>query len=137
MQDDPARLFALAASGPPEPDWHGFERSVRAAIEDQDRRAGWPARWLDSGLFAPKRLAASLAMGAAVLALAVVAVWQPLRGPSPEETVVIDLPPVAEAPLPAPVESVASPTARVVHMQIGEQDEPSDFVLILDEGIDL
>ncbi|PYT09333.1 MAG: hypothetical protein DMF49_02580 [Acidobacteria bacterium] len=163
---DPALLFALAAREAPQPDWTGFNSRLRVAIEQQDRETGLFGRLLDAGVLAPKRLAPTLAL-AAVFALAFVLSWQVAArwtpglpglaqhaaGARPAPAARIASGRTGEAarsqvhpsrgPTPAPVESVASPTARVVHMRIGDDAEagagvePSDLVLILDEGMDL
>ena len=136
---DPALLFALAAREAPQPDWTGFNSRLRVAIEQQDRETGLFGRLLDAGVLAPKRLVPTLAL-AAVFALAFVLSWQVAARWTP------GLPGLAQhaaGARPAPAARIASPTARVVHMRIGDDAEagagvePSDLVLILDEGMDL
>ena len=161
---------APGATDAPQPDWTGFNERVRVAIAEEERRAGVLGRILDSGVLAPRRLTAAAAI-AAVAVLATIAGrqgWEKAHPPTPYRAeaptqppapgIVAALPglpsPMAPAMLsaPPPVEGVDSPTARVVHLALGEtapgtsgaagapgagDTEPSDVVLILDETMDL
>jgi hypothetical protein len=154
---DPTVFFApLAFERKDEGFWLGFETGVLAKVrEDQARGKGilrfslWP-RW------------AALAAGASVLALAVLALRPGGGGPfdhtgrraatvpmaGTTETVIASAAAPAGAALllerdvaaPAPVETISSPTAKVLSIRVGkgkEDTEESDVVVIVDQGIDI
>jgi len=163
---DPSLLFALAASAPPQPDWSGFNEAVLAGIGERERATGLLRRLVESGFFAPRRLVPALAVAGGV-AVAAIVVWQTgLLEPAPPVPLTTEKAGPAGEPapgarpyggsglvasvLPSPVEGIESPTARVIQLRIGGvaptgtpatigagTADASDFVLILDEGIDL
>ena len=154
---DPTAFFApLAFERKDEGFWLGFETGVLAKVrEDEARGKGivrlslWP-RWV------------ALAAGASVLAFAVVALRPGGGGQADRagrraataplsamtETVVASAAAPAGAALsldrdvaaPAPVETISSPTAKVLSIRVGkgrEDAEESDVVVIVDQGIDI
>ena len=152
---DPTAFFApLAFERKDEGFWLGFETSVLAKVrEDEARGKGiarlslWP-RWV------------ALAAGASVLALAVLVLSPGGGGPAdragrraatvpvsaPREPVIASALPPAGAALslerdlaaPAPVETILSPTAKVLSISVGRGGtEESDVVVIVDQGIDI
>jgi len=148
LEVDPSLLFALGALSAPEPDWTGFGARVVEGIKEAERSAGLIGRLLDLGLLAPKRLVPALAAAACAL-LMLVAAWRwsgtGSLGP-PRIARVEPAPAPAAGVAPLPVESVASPTARVLLVRLGEEAatprgpggaEESDVVLILDEEMEL
>lgn len=132
---DPSRLFAVLRGVAPEPApaWQPFWASVSAGGAERERARRARRAWV-------------AASAAALLVAGALWLMRPgLLGPARRlETAALPAPAPAGAgavlPASAPptLEAITSPAARVVELKIfGEQDQVTEIILIIDEGIEL
>ncbi|MBI3449122.1 MAG: zf-HC2 domain-containing protein [Acidobacteria bacterium] len=139
---DPLQMFApLADEERPDEFWAGFWPAVRADIHAAEAEArSWRARLL--------RPAIAWSAAAALLVVAAVAVVRPWRATpasrdfreaaAPDWRRVLPSAGQPGEPVPATLEDVRSPSARVLTMKVYGRDEAvTEVVLIVDEGINL
>ncbi len=146
LQQEPEKILALGAAEPPQPDWRGFNSRVRAGIDAEARR-GWRGRLADLAALPRLRRAALFSAGALAASAVAALLLFSARRPAAPPAGLAQAPPAAGAPsgplrtspegLPSPVDQPASATAKMLQLQIGDEDEVGDVVLILDEEIRL
>ncbi len=138
-EPDPSRFFRrLAEVRPPEEFWAGFWPSVRARIREAEARRE-PLLTRGRALLLGSTAGVMAAAAVLVAAFLVVPV---MRTPAPgEKEPRAALRPGADSPRevvsPPVMEDLRSSSARVYTFQVGETENATDVILIVDESLDI